>query len=303
MVGVEAFSLKALASCLFKRCAPPLSVVSLDALRKKILEQTKRKLGEAYREKDRYIIQAIDALDDVDAMFNLIAARVREWYSLHFPELNNIVKDHEAFLRLVYEVGMRDNFTEERVRSVVGTAEKIIKAASDSTGSEMGEEDLRMVRELARLGLELRKYRSMLVDYISNAMEEVAKNIKYLVGPLLGARLLSKAGGLKKLALMPASTIQVLGAEKALFRHLTKGTRPPKHGIIFQHPWVRTAKRWQRGKIARSLAAKIAIAAKEDYFGGKFIADRLKREMEERVKEVKEKYREPPRGRRRSRRP
>lgn len=270
-------------------------MTSLESLRKKILEQTKKKLGEAYKEKDRYVIQAIDALDDVDAIFNLIVARVREWYSLHFPELNTIVKDHEVFLRLVCEVGTRDNFSEEKVRPIAGgVTEKIVKAAAESTGSDIDEKDLRMVVELAKLGLGLRSYRTILVEYISNTMEEVAKNIKHLIGPLLGARLLSKAGGLKKLALMPASTIQVLGAEKALFRHLTKGTKPPKHGIIFQHPWVRTAKRWQRGKIARSLAAKIAIAAKEDYFGSKFIADRLKKEMEERVKEVKEKYREPP---------
>ncbi len=125
-------------------------------------------------------------------------------------------------------------------------------------------------------------------------MGEIAPNIKELAGPLLGARLIAKAGGLKKMAELPASTIQVLGAEKALFRHLTKGTRPPKHGILFQHPWVRNAKRWQRGKIARSLAAKLAIAAKEDYFEGRFIADKLKKELEERIEEIKEKYKEPP---------
>ncbi len=125
-------------------------------------------------------------------------------------------------------------------------------------------------------------------------MRKIAPNLSAIAGPVLGARLLAKAGGLKKLALLPASTIQVIGAEKALFRHLRTGARPPKHGILFQHPLVRNAKKWQRGKIARTIAAKLAIAAKEDYFGGKYIADDLRKEIEERVKEIKEKYPNPP---------
>ncbi len=273
------------------------SMVSLEALRKKVLEQTKKKLSEAYTEKDRYVIQAIEALDDVDAVFNLLVARVREWYSLHFPELNTLVKDHEDYLNLVVTLGKRDNYNEEAVKAIVGKklAPVVMNAVKDSSGTDISDDDIRMVQELARIALEARDYRKELVDYIDKVMEDVAPNVKYLAGPLLGARLIAKAGGLKKLALLPASTIQVLGAEKALFRHLTKGSRPPKHGILFQHPWVRNAKRWQRGKIARSLAAKLAIAAKEDYFGGKFIADKLKAELEERVKEIREKYREPPR--------
>jgi len=272
-------------------------MVSLEALRKKVLEQTKKKLSEAYTEKDRYVIQAIEALDDVDAAFNLLVARVREWYSLHFPELNTILKDHEKYLTLIVTFGKRDNYNLEALKELVGEkdAEIILNAVRESSGTDIGEEDIKVIQRLAKIALDMRNYRKQLVDYIDRTMEEVAPNVKYLAGPLLGARLIAKAGGLKKLSLMPASTIQVLGAEKALFRHLTKGSKPPKHGILFQHPWVRTAKRWQRGKIARSLAAKLAIAAREDYFGGKFIGDRLKKELEERVKEIKEKYREPPR--------
>jgi len=93
---------------------------------------------------------------------------------------------------------------------------------------------------------------------------------------------------------MPASTIQVLGAEKALFRSLKTGSRPPKHGIIFQHPYLHDAKKWQRGKIARAMAGKIAIAARADLFGGRFIGDELRAELEKRVEEIKEKYAEPP---------
>ena len=108
-------------------------------------------------------------------------------------------------------------------------------------------------------------------------MEEMAPNIRAVAGALLGARMISLAGGLQNLAMRPASTIQVLGAEKALFRSLKTGARPPKHGLIFQHTLLHDAKRWQRGKIARVIAGKLAIAARADAFGeGHYIGDRLK---------------------------
>ncbi len=260
------------------------------------MEQTKRKVSEAYKEKDRHIIQAINTIDDLDAMFNLLVARVREWFGLYFPELNQILKDHEDFLRAVVEGGRREKIAElpwldERTR------EKIKEAIGKTVGSEIEDRDLKEVQKVAEIALEVRKLREDMRKYLSEEMKRIAPNITAIAGPLLGARLIAKAGGLRKLAFYPASTIQVLGAEKALFRHLTKGTKPPKHGILFQHPLVRKAKWWQRGKIARTLAAKLAIAAKEDYFGGKYIADKLLEELEERVKEVKEKYPNPPKKR------
>ncbi len=271
-------------------------MTKLAELRKKILAQTKKKVEEVYTEKDRYIVQAIEALDDLDAAFNLLVARTREWYGLHFPEINTIVKDHEKFLRLVTEIGERKSMNEERIREILGKelARKVAEAAEQSMGTELTGDDLKMIRDFAERALELRLMRKRLAEYIEKQMKEIAPNVTAIAGPLLGARLIAKAGGLRKLALLPASTIQVLGAEKALFRHLTKGTKPPKHGILFQHPWIRTAKWWQRGKIARSMAAKLAIAAREDYFGGKYVADKLLEELKERVQEVKEKYPTPP---------
>jgi nucleolar protein 56 len=125
-------------------------------------------------------------------------------------------------------------------------------------------------------------------------MEEVAPNTKYLVGSLLGARLIALSGGLMNLAKRPASTIQVLGAEKALFRSLKTGTKPPKHGLIFQHTLLHDAKRWQRGKIARALAGKLAIAARADAFGGRPIGKELKADMDRRIEEIQQKYDQPP---------
>jgi nucleolar protein 56 len=125
-------------------------------------------------------------------------------------------------------------------------------------------------------------------------MEEEAPNTKAVAGTLLGARLIAIAGSLQNLAMRPASTIQVLGAEKALFRSLKTGARPPKHGLIFQHALLHDAKRWQRGKIARVLAGKLAIAARIDAFGGKYVGDALKADINKRLAEIRERYKEPP---------
>ena len=131
-------------------------------------------------------------------------------------------------------------------------------------------------------------------NYVDRTMEEMAPNVRAVAGALLGARLIAIAGSLQNLAMRPASTIQVLGAEKALFRSLKTGARPPKHGLIFQHTLLHDAKRWQRGKIARVIAGKLAIAARADAFGGRFIGERLKAEINKRLEEIREKYKEPP---------
>ena len=129
---------------------------------------------------------------------------------------------------------------------------------------------------------------------LTRTMEEMAPNVRAVAGALLGARLIAIAGSLQNLAMRPASTIQVLGAEKALFRSLKTGARPPKHGLIFQHTLLHDAKRWQRGKIARVIAGKLAIAARADAFGGHFIGDKLKADINKRLEEIHEKYKEPP---------
>ena len=125
-------------------------------------------------------------------------------------------------------------------------------------------------------------------------MKDVTPNMSSLIGPTLSAKLISIAGSLDHLAKMPASTLQVLGAEKALFRALKTGARPPKHGIIFQYAAIHQAPRWQRGKIARALSGKLSIAARIDAFKGEFRGEALKRGLEKRIDEIKEKYKNPP---------
>ncbi|WP_054853012.1 C/D box methylation guide ribonucleoprotein complex aNOP56 subunit [Vulcanisaeta distributa] len=259
--------------------------------------QTRHKLRQVAEKRDLFIAQAISSVDDLDKILNLISSRVREWYGLHFPELEDLVKDHKEYMTLVTELGHRSNFTLDNLTKLglsQDRAKRIAEAASKSVGAEMADWDLEPIRTYARIYVQLSDLRNKLSEYIDEAMVEVAPNIRELVGPLLGARLLMLAGGLMRLALLPASTIQVLGAEKALFRALRTGGKPPKHGVIFQFPEIFRAPRWQRGKIARALAAKLAIAAKADAFTGNFIAPRLKEDLMKRIQEVKTLYAKPP---------
>ncbi len=258
---------------------------------------TKRKVREAAEKRDLFVAQAISAIDELDRTINLFASRLREWYSLHFPELNEIVRDHRDFVRMVYELGSRDNFTEERLKELgvpPPRARRIERSAKESMGATMTDFDMEAIKHIASLLLQLYDTRKKLEVYVDEAMKEVAPNIRGLVGPLLGARLIALAGGLQKLATLPASTIQVLGAEKALFRALRTGGKPPKHGVIFQYPAIFRSPRWQRGKIARALAAKLAIAARIDAFSGEYKADEIKEELQKRIEEIKKLYPRPP---------
>ncbi|MEM1663069.1 MAG: C/D box methylation guide ribonucleoprotein complex aNOP56 subunit [Pyrobaculum sp.] len=260
---------------------------------------TRLKLRQAVEKRDLFIAQAISTLDDVDKILNLIASRIREWYGLHFPEVEELVRDNREYVKIVYYIGHRSKVDGEALRKILPDlpeerARRIIEAAKKSIGAEMSEWDLDQLKTYAEVYLKLDSYRESLATYIDEAMKEVAPNVRELVGPLLGARLIKLAGGLNRMAFLPASTIQVLGAEKALFRALRTGGKPPKHGVIFQYPEIFRSPRWQRGKIARALAAKLAIAAKADAFTGNFIAPRLKEELLKRIQEVKTLYAKPP---------
>ena len=262
------------------------------------VEVTKLRVKGAVENRDLLVAQAIQTLDDLDKTINLFMSRIREWYGIHFPELNRLIEKHETYAKLVFKFGNKMNMNVEDLMNEEiqkGKAQQIAKAAEKSMGADLPEHDLEQIQSLCKSVLELYSLRRKLEDYLDKTMDEVAPNVKAIVGSLLGARLIALAGGLTNLAKMPASTIQVLGAEKALFRSLKTGTRPPKHGIIFQHSFLREAKRWQRGKIARALAGKLAIAARTDAFGGRFIGEDLKIDLEKRVEEILEKYAQPTR--------
>jgi len=257
---------------------------------------TRLRVKEAAAKRDQTVIQLINAIDELDKTANLLAGRMREWYGLHFPELARLV-DSDTYAKLVTELGSRENFDLESVEKLGLTGEKgrrLAEAASLSLGAPMDKEDLGVLQSFARLYIEASKQRRKFVEKIDDLMREVAPNIRVVAGATLGARVIALASGLERLARFPASTVQVLGAEKALFRSLRSGARPPKHGIIFQHHLIHQAPRWQRGKIARALAAKISMAARIDAFSGVDRSEKLKADLERRVSEIGEKYKTPP---------
>lgn len=255
----------------------------------------------AVRERDLHAVQAVRTIDDIDKTLNLLAGRIREWYGLHFPELDRLMEKHESYVRLISDLGKRENFSEKGLVEEgipKDRANDIAEAAQRSMGADVSDEDLEWLRSFCKDWSELFKFREKLAGYVEKVMSEVAPNMTSLAGSVLSARLVSIAGGLGNLAKMPASTIQVLGAEKALFRSLKTGARPPKHGAIFQFGAIHQSPRWQRGKIARALSGGLAIAARLDFFDGEFRGDVMREKLDKRVKEIAEKYKAPPmRGR------
>jgi nucleolar protein 56 len=267
-----------------------------EALRQKSIAEAEEAIREASSRPDLHLVQAIQALDDTDKYLNITATRASEWYGLHFPELTQMVQDNVALCRIISEIGARESFTVERLGGRGFTDKKVeaVMAARDrSKGGTISEGDLGRVKALAALAIQLSSMRDGLNGYVESQMKKVAPNVAEVAGATIGARLMAKAGGLDRLAVLPASTIQILGAEKALFRSLRTGARPPKHGILFQHQAVHTAPKWQRGKIARTLANKIAIAARVDYYRGSEDAS-IKAALDKRLESIKERYKEPP---------
>jgi nucleolar protein 56 len=266
-------------------------------IRQVTLELARVGVTAAAAKRDLYAVQAVRAIDDIDKTINLFAGRIREWYGLHFPELDRLIEKHDTYARLVADLGLRSNFTEENLEKEGIPKDRIQQIASSarkSMGASLPEEDLEWLRSFCKDSLELMKFRERAEAYVDGVMKEAAPNSTAILGPLLTARLMSIAGGLENLAKMPASTMQVLGAEKALFRSLKTGARPPKHGVIFQYASIHQSPRWQRGKIARALSGKFAIAARVDAFGGDFIGDKLAKDLEKKIAEIQEKYKEPP---------
>ena len=246
--------------------------------------------------RDKSLVQAIREFDDLIEVANLLSERLHEWYGMYFPELADYAKD-DRYAYLIAAKGTREDILEE------------IGAEIESVGADLEPADLEAVRALARNLYDV--YDSMKSNeaYITDLVKELSPNMCAVLGGPLSARLISLAGGLDRLATLPSSTVQLLGAEKAMFRHLRSHKRPPKHGVIFQYPPIRKSPHWQRGKIARAVAGKVFIAAKIDAYGGEYCGDRLNEELEARIADIKARFPDPPKnskpkgGKRKPRRP
>ncbi len=255
------------------------------------IEISRRRIKDELSQRDNLIIRAIDYVDHLNKSLNVLIPAIREWYSIYFPELDSLVEDHYTYALIAAELTARERITKEALRRIgvdKALAERVAEAAKNSIGADLPDEDLNVIATVARRWVKLYETREQVEEYIEDLMRQVAPNLSAVVSPLVAARLIAIAGGLKRLASLPASSIQILGAQKAIFLHLTRGTKPPKHGVLFQAKEVRTAPKKLRGKIARLLASKIAIATRIDAFGrGKFVGDQLRAEIDRRLAELR----------------
>ncbi|MFX0107635.1 MAG: C/D box methylation guide ribonucleoprotein complex aNOP56 subunit [Candidatus Hodarchaeota archaeon] len=252
---------------------------------------------EASEEKDLLIKHAIDAVGEVDRSINILAMRLREWYSLHHPSLSNLIEEHDLYTKILTKSSGRSTITSDLLKEFSlseDMASSILDSLERDLGAPFRDNDLEVIRSLSQRIQELYSIRKELEEYIDGMMTEVAPNIKALVGHMVGARLISLAGSLKDLATKPSSTVQIFGAERALFRSLKTGSDPPKHGIIYQVPEVHLAPYWQRGKIARALAGKVSIAARIDAYSDRDVGDDLRKKFIDRVEEIRKQNAEAP---------
>jgi len=246
------------------------------------ISMTNDRLREASQAEDMFLIQAINSIEEIDEASSKMVERLREWYAIHFPELD-VIKNHERYVEMVADFGDRDLI----INSGLLNSEKDSRIKNiNSVGAPISEIDLQMVKEFAASIKSLLNTKKSINSYVDSQMGEIAPNLKDLAGSSLGAKLIAHVGSIERLSKMPSGTVQVLGAEKALFRHLKTGEKPPKHGLIFQHPEVRGAKWWLRGKIARTLASKISLAVRKDVYSGEYDPTILEN-FEKRVKEIK----------------
>jgi len=216
---------------------------------------------------DTMIVQAVSLLDDLDKEINTYCMRVREWYGWHFPELTKVIPDPVTYCKVVQHMGTRDKAPNSDLSEYVPEAmeEEIKELSQVSMGTEISEEDMENIAELCGQVIDLSAYREQLWDYLRSRMAAIAPNLSTLVGELVGARLIAHTGSLITLAKYPASTIQILGAEKALFRALkVKNKKTPKYGLIYHASLIGQAPTKGKGKIARVLAAKAALCARVD---------------------------------------
>lgn len=218
---------------------------------------------------DTMIVQAISLLDDLDKELNNYIMRCREWYGWHFPELGKVITDNLAYCKAVRKIGDRTNVAGSDLSDLLPEEiEAEVKLAAEiSMGTEVSEQDIGNIRHLCDQVIEISEYRTQLYDYLKNRMMAIAPNLTVMVGELVGARLISHAGSLLNLAKHPASTVQILGAEKALFRALKTRKDTPKYGLIYHASLVGQTTAKNKGKISRMLAAKAALAIRYDALG------------------------------------
>ncbi|XP_071988094.1 nucleolar protein 56 [Engystomops pustulosus] len=241
---------------------------------------------------DNMIIQSISLLDQLDKDINTFSMRVREWYGYHFPELIKIVSDNYTYCRMAKYIGNRKELSEDKLEAMEeivmdsAKAQAVLDASRSSMGMDISPIDLINIESFSSRVISLSEYRKGLQDYLRSKMNQVAPSLSALIGEVVGARLISHAGSLTNLAKYPASTVQILGAEKALFRALKTRGNTPKYGLIFHSTFIGRAAAKNKGRISRYLANKCTIASRIDCFSEiptPVFGDKLRAQVEERL--------------------
>src|SRR2546430_6639469 len=235
-----------------------------------MVQLAKRRMRKAIGPED-HLRQAVGALDELQEEENVLVERLREWYGLHFPELAPMV-DTATYVELVSIHGRRDRMPID---------------PRESVGADLAEREEAELKALAGLTKLVMGQRRPVETYVERSIRDLAPNGSELSGPVIAARLVTLAGGIEDLARAPGGTVQLLGAERALFRHLRTGSRPPKHGVLFQHPWVHGAPPWQRGAIARAFASKSSLAARTGPDTKRKIAPDLLKNLQVAIDEIR----------------
>lgn len=249
---------------------------SLNRLYQSVADENIR---ESVKTNDVMIVETINSLEEIEETTGKLIERLREWCTPYVPELDK-VRSPELYARLISEETTRENIKNSPL------LENTNISLSDTYEIEISDMDLGIIKEFASSLTRLYQTRTKLEEYIEEKMKEMAPNLDSVAGSNLGAKLIAHTNGLENLAKLPSSTIQIIGAEKAIFRHLKTGENPPKHGLIYQHPHLRGSNWWHKGKIARAIAGKIAIAARKDAYGSDY-DEKLRTELDERVAEIK----------------
>jgi nucleolar protein 56 len=233
---------------------------------------TRTKLKE--EKKDKMLMRCVSVLDELDRELNTFSELLREWYGLYFPEAVRAVKSNERLAELITH-GKREKLPD---KEVAGLARK-------TAGMEFSDDDLKAVSSFAGSVQSLFQAKREMAEYLEAAAKEAIPNMTAVAGAVVACRLLNLAGGLEKMAKMPASTIQLLGAEKALFRHLKEKTKAPKYGALFAHHLIQQAPKEKRGKVARAIASKLSLAARTDYFSGEDKSGDFREALEKQIRQ------------------
>jgi len=262
---------------------------SFERLREHMLKGTRDSIKTAYSSEEHSLMQAINAYNEANKLYNTVNERLSEWFGIYFPDVT--ISSPKAIAEISIMLSKDGKVSKEGLEAALNDKEKadvIYAKMSQESIRKISAEELSSIAAFAGLSNSADESLKSLEAYIDQAAKRILPNTTYLTESKIAAELLSRAGSMERFANMPASTIQLLGAEKALFKHIKFGSRPPKYGVLFKLPAIGNARKDIRGRLARTYAAKIGIAIKADHFSKNFIADQLKETLDESVKRITE---------------